>query len=160
LSSTRSCPAWCSSRPGQTAARRVETFAEELCFGVECFPRLRALAEGSLQLAAHEFDRNGYLNRLEIDGRLDGLRRPSRDPDAAHRTWTTPVVDDDIAARWRSLGQLPPNTIGRHVHDVYVLRGFAFPGTPGSAPPLLASTSGGTSSPTTAPSRPSSKYSG
>ena len=64
----------------QTAARRVETFAEEPCVGDGCVHRLRALAEGSLQLAAHGFDRNRYLNRLEIDGRLDGLRPPSSDP--------------------------------------------------------------------------------
>jgi len=109
------------------AARRVQIFAEELCVGDECVHRLRALAKGSLHLAAHDFDRDRYLNRLEIDGRLDGLRPPSSDPDATHRAWTTPVVGDDVPAGWRSLGQLPSNTIGRHVHDFYVLRGFTFP---------------------------------
>jgi hypothetical protein len=88
---------------------------------------LRALAEGSLQLAAHASAGNRYLNRLEIDDRLDGLRPPSSDPAATYRAWTTPVVGDDVAARRRSLGQLPSNTIGRHVHDFCVLLGFAFP---------------------------------
>jgi hypothetical protein len=87
----------------ESAARRVESFAEEPCVGDERVQRLRALAEGSVQLAAHDFDRNRYLNGLVIDGRLDGLRRPSSDPDAAHRAWTTPVVGDDVAAGWRSL---------------------------------------------------------
>ena len=105
----------------ETAARRVEIFAEELCLGDEGVHKFRALAEGSLQLAAHDFDRNRYLKRLEIDGRLDGLRPPNRDPDTAHRAWATPVVDD-VAARWRSLGQRPPNTNGRHVDDFYVSR--------------------------------------
>jgi hypothetical protein len=142
----------------QSAARRVETFAEESCVGDECVQRLRALAEGSLQLAAHDFDRNRCLNRLVIDGRLDGLRRPSGDPDAAHRAWTTPVVGDDVAAGWRSLRPCHPDTIGRHVRDFYVLCGFAFPAR--RAPrTLLASTTGCMSSPTTAPSRPRSKYS-
>jgi hypothetical protein len=64
----------------QTAARRVETFAEEPCVGNERIHRLRVLAEGPLQLAAHGFDRNRYLNGLEIDSRLDGLRPSGSDP--------------------------------------------------------------------------------
>jgi hypothetical protein len=124
--------------PDGAAARRVEVFAEELCVGEECVHKLRSLAEGSLRLAAQDFDRSRYLSRLEIDGRLDALHLPSLDPDAAYVAWTEPVVDDDFSSRWRSLARLPASTIGRQVHDFYLSRGFAFPGEPGSAPPLLA----------------------
>jgi hypothetical protein len=49
-------------------------------------------------------------------------------------------VEDDpaLAARWASLGDLPADTLGRGVYEFYKTRGFSFPGSPGSAPPLLA----------------------
>ncbi|MGH2474406.1 MAG: hypothetical protein ACRDIL_04015, partial [Candidatus Limnocylindrales bacterium] len=143
----------------QSAARRVQTFAEEPCVGDERVQRLRALAEGSLQLAAHDFDRNRYLNRLVIDSRLDGLRRPSSDPDAAHRAWTTPVVGDDVAAGWRSLRPTAIQTrSGATSATSTSCAGSRFRHA-GLRATLLASTTGCMSSPTTAPSRPRSKYS-
>ena len=48
------------------------------------------------------------------------------------------MCDPAPAARWRSLAALPTGTVGRGVHDFSLARGFAFPGEPGSAPPLLA----------------------
>jgi hypothetical protein len=48
------------------------------------------------------------------------------------------VADPDLAARWAALGELPEGTLGRRVWELYRARGFAFPGSPGSAPPLLA----------------------
>ena len=138
----------------QSAARRVETFAEEPCVGDERVQRLRALAEGSLQLAAHDFDRNRYLNRLVIDGRLDGLRRPSSDPDAAHRAWTTPVVGDDVAVGWRSLRPTAIQTRSVATSATSAsCTGSRFRHA-GLRATLLASTTGCMSSPTTAGCQP------
>ena len=52
--------------------------------------------------------------------------------------WDQAVDDPDLAARWAALGDLDEGTFGRAVWKLYRARGFAFPGQPGSAPPLLA----------------------
>lgn len=41
-------------------------------------------------------------------------------------------------ARWSSLENCPPGSLGRGVFEFYRSRGFSFPGLVGSAPPLLA----------------------
>ena len=46
--------------------------------------------------------------------------------------------DPALAERWRALEALAQGTLGRAVFELYEARGFTFPGTPGSAPPLLA----------------------
>ena len=46
--------------------------------------------------------------------------------------------DPELAARWCALELLPADTLGRRVTELYRARGFAYPGLPGSAPPLLA----------------------
>jgi hypothetical protein len=52
--------------------------------------------------------------------------------------WEVSAADPGLAARWSSLEHLPPDSLGRKVWELYQARGFTFPGTPGSAPPLLA----------------------
>jgi hypothetical protein len=52
--------------------------------------------------------------------------------------WEQRVHDEALAARWGALRDLPDGTLGRDVARFYDARGFAFPGAPGSAPPLLA----------------------
>ena len=51
---------------------------------------------------------------------------------------TDVVIDPVLAARWESLGDLAPSTLGRKVWEFYRSRGYRFPGTPGSASPYLA----------------------
>ena len=46
--------------------------------------------------------------------------------------------DAALAARWESLRELPDGRSAAGVAKFYDARGFAFPGRPGSAPPLLA----------------------
>ena len=79
------------------AARRVEVFAEEPCIGDECVHRLRALAEGSLQLAAHDFDRNRFLKRFDIDSRPAGVPSANCHPTRSVATSTTSTS----CAGWR-----------------------------------------------------------
>ena len=115
-------------------ASRVAEFAAELSVHDDLEDVLHGHADSGRRLAAIDFDRNGYLHDFDPhhteqlhlgNGALTG-------------PWT-PVEDDPtLAARWSSLGDLPPGTLGRGVYDFYKTRGFAFPGAPGSAPPLLA----------------------
>ena len=91
-------------------------------------------AAGSLGLAAFDFARNGYegtWNGQEASAALHSSR-------VLHDAWEVSVADPALAARWDSLEALPPDRLGRKVWELYQARGFTFPGTPGSAPPLLA----------------------
>ena len=118
----------------QEVAGRVAEFAAELSVHDDLEDVVHGRAHSGRRLAAIDFDRNGYLHDFDLrhtehlhvgDGALSG-------------PWT-PVEDDPaLAARGASLGELPAGTLGRGVYDFYKTRGFSFPGSPGSAPPLLA----------------------
>lgn len=72
-----------------------------------------------------------------MDGRAD--HGPSlHTARVLQRAWDSVPDDAALAARWASLAELEPGTMGRGVHDFYLSRGFTVPGLPGSAPPLLA----------------------
>lgn len=117
--------------PPEVAAQLGE-FADALGVRDDMLSVAHDYAAGALDLASHDFERNGYLSALTPD-RLAALH--STDLDAA---WGQVVHDPALAARWASLADLPSGTLGRGVADFYVDRGFFFPGLPGSAPPLLA----------------------
>lgn len=118
--------------PGDVADR-VAAAANEL--GVEdgMVDVARRFASGALGLAAADFDRNGYTADWATE-----------DADALHtsvdlaKAWDVAVADPELAAQWDALGDLPEDTMGRQVWQLYRARGFEFPGRPGSAPPLLA----------------------
>ena len=93
----------------------------------------REFASGSLGLAAIDFERNGYGSDWGTDGQT---RLKSQA--AVGGPWDVVVNDPALAGRWRALEDLPPGTIGRRITEFYRARGFAYPGLPGSAPPLLA----------------------
>jgi hypothetical protein len=121
------------SLPGAdlAVADRVIEYANALGVDNECIHKARAVADGSHLLVAADFDRNSYIRSLDpsvvVDGCID-----------ATAAWSTTRIDEALAARWRSLGELAPDSIGHQVHEFYLARGFAFPGEAGSAPPLLA----------------------
>jgi hypothetical protein len=112
---------------------RAELLARELVVDEGMLGVAQEFAEGSLGLAAFDFERNGYTaawgtgaqSALHVSSRMD-------------TAWDTVVDDPALAGRWRELEDLLPGTIGRGVADFYRARGFGYPGTPGSAPPLLA----------------------
>jgi hypothetical protein len=81
-----------------------------------------------LSLVQIDFNRNGYLEQVATS-----LATPA----GADDVWGLSDDDPVLAAQWASLGDLPAGSLGRGVHDFYVARGFEFPGSPGSAPPLL-----------------------
>ena len=114
-------------------ADRIADYARELRVDEAMIGVARQFAAGSLGLAAIDFERNGYT----------ATWRPA-DIAALHASteiesaWDVAVHDAALAQHWAGLGSLPANTLGRKVWELYQARGFAFPGTPGSAPPLLA----------------------
>jgi hypothetical protein len=117
--------------PADVAAR-VEAFAGELGIDDDMLDVARRYSAGSLELAEVDFARNGYLASIGPE-RLHALHTSGL-ADA----WGQVVDDPGLAVQWQSLGELPVGTLGRGVYDFYRDRGFAFPGRPGSAPPLLA----------------------
>jgi hypothetical protein len=118
--------------PEDVAERIAATSAE---LGVEdgMVDVARELAAGSLALAKQDFVRNGY------DGTWHGEESAAALHSARElQAWEFSVDDVELAAQWSSLETLPADSIGRKVWELYQARGFTFPGTPGSAPPLLA----------------------
>jgi hypothetical protein len=118
--------------PPEVAARVAE-FAHELCVDESMIGVARRFATGSLGLAAIDFERNGYT----ADWRSDDAAELHTSTELAS-AWDASVDDPALAARWAALESLPADSLGRHVWELYRARGFMFPGTAGSAPPLLA----------------------
>lgn len=118
--------------PAEVADRIAEA-AREVTVDEGMVEVAREFAEGALDLAAGDFERNGYTAGWSATDA--GELHTSHD---LASPWDVSVDDPTLAERWRALGQLPADTIGRQVWEMYRARGFSFPGTPGSAPPLLA----------------------
>jgi hypothetical protein len=114
-------------------ADRIAAFARELCVDEDMLDVARGFAEGSLGLAARDFERNGYLARLESGG--TAVLHTSTTLESA---WAADYDDPALTQRWRAMEDLPAGSLGRRVTEFYRARGFAYPGLPGSAPPLLA----------------------
>ncbi len=114
-------------------ADRVAEFARELSVDESMIGVARQFASGSLGLAAIDFERNGYTSEWHDDDA--GALHTSRELTTA---WEASVDDAALTARWAALESLPADSLGRRVWELYRARGFAFPGSPGSAPPLLA----------------------
>jgi len=114
-------------------AERVARFAAELSIHEDLEDVLHGYAESGRRLAAIDFDRNGYLHDFDPTGA--GQLHVATNLSSA---WQSVEDDPVLAGRWASLADLPVGTLGRGVSEFYKSRGFAFPGSPGSAPPLLA----------------------
>lgn len=118
----------------EEVAARVAAFAHELGVGDDCrdlVSATRRLAHGSLGLAMADFQRNGYEAMVFERSGVDEER-------TATELWTAVPDDPALAERWRSLEHGPAGSLGRRMWEFYRARGFAFPGTPDSAPPELA----------------------
>ncbi|MDJ0767672.1 MAG: hypothetical protein QNJ12_02720 [Ilumatobacter sp.] len=111
-------------------AEQVAAYSRELGIDDRLLDTVAQFAQSDRALAAVDFERNGYTADWTDD------RSAALHSQAAG--WDADEHDHELAARWGALADLAPGTLGRGVHDFYQARGFAFPGTPGSAPPLLA----------------------
>lgn len=118
--------------PPEVAAQ-VQAFAAELGVDDGMLHIAQEFAAGTLGLAALDFDRNGYTSEW-AEGTHEALHTAAPLADA----WEQSVHDGELAGRWCALETLPEGSVGRRVADFYRARGFAYPGHPGSAPPLLA----------------------
>ena len=118
--------------PGDVADR-LGDMARELGVDDGMIRVAQEFAHGSLGLAAFDFERNGYTATWHPDD-VASLHTSA----ALQSAWEVSVADPALAARWSELGALPSPTLGRKVWELYQARGFTFPGSPGSAPPLLA----------------------
>jgi hypothetical protein len=113
--------------------RRVGAYARELSVEEGMVEVADRFAAGSLGLAAVDFERNGYTADWHPeDARVLHTSR------ALASAWEDAASDPALVARWRALEDLATGTLGRAMTDFYRARGFAYPGLPGSAPPLLA----------------------
>jgi hypothetical protein len=112
---------------------RMTDVATELGVDDHLIAVARRFADGALGLAAVDFERNGYTAGWHPeDARFLHASRQLND------AWDTAVRDPMLARRWQDLESLQEGTLGRMVTQLYRARGFSYPGTPGSAPPLLA----------------------
>jgi len=112
---------------------RMTDVATELSVDDNMIAVARRFADGALGLAGLDFERNGYTAAWHPDdARFLHASRQLSD------AWDTAVSDPALARQWRDLESLPEGTLGRMVTQLYQARGFSYPGTPASAPPLLA----------------------
>jgi hypothetical protein len=114
-------------------AERVASYSQALGVRDDLLETVASFAHSDAALAAVDFERNGYTAGWSEE-RSAALHTSA--PLAAG--WDAVAEDPALAARWRDLAELPPGSLGRRVHELYRARGFAVPGTAGSAPPLLA----------------------
>jgi len=112
---------------------RVESYAAALNVEEAMVRVAHRFAQGSLGLAAFDFQRNGYTATwAEEDARILHASVQLADP------WDVALHDPDLYTRWQALEGLPEGSLGRRVTEFYRARGFTYPGRLGSAPPLLA----------------------
>lgn len=105
---------------------RIRAYAQELSVDDDMIEVARHHAMGALELVSTDFARAGYHDHIEGD-----------DDDDVD-IWASVEHDEELAARWAALEQLPESTLGHQVWQFYRSRGFHFPGTPGSASPFLS----------------------
>jgi hypothetical protein len=113
--------------------KRIGEYADELGVDDAMLRVAQRYAHGSLGLALIDFQRSGYMETWD-PSHSEKLHTSRALSDA----WEQCVSDTELAQRWEALRGLPEGTLGRAVARFYDARGFAFPGSPGSAPPLLA----------------------
>jgi hypothetical protein len=95
----------------------------------------RDLARGALTKAVHDFYRLNWIGDLDRRSpEFEALLRRTGDKAYA----LTIEADPAEAARWSTLGSCPQGSLGRSLWEFYQMRGFAFPGQPGSVNAAVA----------------------
>ncbi len=112
---------------------RIDGYAAALGVNNDMLRVAHRYAHGSLGLALIDFERSGYMH--DWDASHSSALHTSG---ALESAWQECVADPTLASRSGALREFPDGTLGREVAKFYDARGFAFPGLPGSAPPLLA----------------------
>ena len=117
----------------EDVAQRVAAVARALGVDDDFVDVARQYARGALGLAWNELRREGFVERTDVDD-LTGLHAAAQIVDP----WEEPPPDSELEARWRAFAELPEDTLGRAVADMYRARGFFIPGTRSAASPYLA----------------------
>lgn len=112
---------------------RIRAYARELCIDDHMIEVAHEIAHGGHTLAMTDFTRGGYHSHAE-----HSIEETLHVHHHLDDEWDAVEDDPELAAEWSALGSLPPGTLGRRVWEFYRARGFEFPGSPGSAPPLLS----------------------
>jgi hypothetical protein len=118
-------------------AHRVAVYAEALGVKDDFVRVARRYAQGAYGLAWMDLQRSGFVQHVseagdEQTGGAGAHSRPAPAP------FQPAEVDPELAERWASFAELPPETLGRCVWEMYDGRGFALPGTANGATAYLA----------------------
>ena len=115
-------------------AHRVATYAEALGVQDDFVRVARRYAQGAYGLAWMDLQRSGFVEHVRQATGDESLKRarPTSDP------FEPASVDPELEARWVAFADLPGETLGRCVREMYDGRGFSLPGAPGGAPAYLA----------------------
>ena len=111
---------------------RISRYAYELSVDEDMLRVAQEQMQGARNLIGSDFLRSGY-NEVAGVSEVDSTSKA----DLNDQRWAA-VEDPALAAKWASLEDLGPSTLGRTVWEFYRSRGFQHPGAPGSASPYLA----------------------
>jgi hypothetical protein len=112
-------------------AHRVAQYSEALGIKDDFVRVARRYAQGAYGLAWMDLERSGFVEHVQ---NADGEARATRPEPSAE----APAIDRELEARWEAFAELPEDTLGFGVWDMYDSRGFQLPGAPGGPPPRLA----------------------
>jgi hypothetical protein len=114
-------------------ALRVAKYAKALGVDDRFVRVARRYAQGAYGLAWMDLHRSGFMEHF-AQAELSGLRSSVELDDPLQRA----DVDPELEARWAAFEDLPGDTLGRSVWEMYDTRGFALPGSEQGASPYLA----------------------
>jgi hypothetical protein len=114
-------------------AHRVAQYAEALGVKDDFVRVARRYAQGAYGLAWMDLQRSGFVEHVADAGDVEApAKTPSRTP------FKAPDPEPELAACWAAFQELPADTLGHAVWDMYDSRGFELPGRPGGPDPYLA----------------------
>jgi hypothetical protein len=116
-------------------AHRVATYADALGIKDDFVRVARRYAAGAYGLAWMDLQRSGFVEHVQQSSGDEGQKPrgvPEREP------FEPAKIDDALAAKWHAFADLPAETLGRSVWELYDSRGFGIPGESGGAPAYLA----------------------
>ncbi len=119
-------------------AHRVAQYAEALGVKDDFVRVARRYAQGAYGLAWKDLSRNGFVEHVQAGGEGEISQGPGRPGKAGPAPFDPAELDPELVAIWRGFAELPPDTLGFRVWDMYDSRGFELPGAPGGAPRYLA----------------------
>jgi hypothetical protein len=115
-------------------AHRVAKYAEALDVTDDFVRVARRYAQGAYGLAWMDLQRSGFVEHVReaSDDEQPQRAAPTR------AAFEPAQLDPELEATWMAFADLPADTLGRCVWEMYDGRGFALPGSPGGAPEYLA----------------------